>query len=445
MEKKRKMSRKLLFAWPTKTAAITILSLVIGYITFFATDYLGLSVTTVGVLFMASQVFDGITDVIVGYLIDRTNSRLGKGRPYELALIGYVVCVILLFGTPEMGITATYVYVFVMYTLINSVFLTFLNCNDVVYMANVIDDPADSVSLSAICGFMSMVVAIIAGVAMPQLVKSFGTTRHGWFLLSVIVSVPCALLGLIRFMVIKERHQSSVQQERITFKSLFQTLISNKYILLFSLIILINCAGSTFQQNSETYYAQYIFGDVGTKSILSLAAFGMMIAMVIVPVLTKRFGFVKTMRLTTLVGLVGYIARLLNPDNLGYVFLCNLFSGLGFTVLISFGNTFIIDCIDYGEWKTGVRCEGVLACAKNFTSKIGTGIGAGMIGILLGMAGYDGTLAVQPDSANTMIICLGSVLPAVCCLLQLIVLHFYDLDDKIVDMRNDLAKRKEQR
>lgn len=440
--KSEKISKKLLFAWPTKTAAITILSMVVGYISFFATDYLGLSVSTVGILFMASQVFDGITDVFVGYLIDRTNTKLGKGRPYEFALIGYVVCLILLFGAPQMGITETYIYVFVMYTLINAVFLTFLNCNDVVYMANVIDRPEDSVTLSAVCGFVSMVAAIIAGVAIPQLVKTFGTSRHGWFVFSAAVSIPCAVLGMIRFVLIKEKHQTNTAQKKVSFKEMFQTIISNKYILLFSLIILVNYAGSTFQQNSETYYAQYIFGDVGTRSILSLAAFGMMLAMAIVPVLTKKFGFVKTMKITTILGLVGYIARLLNPSNLAYVFVCNIFSGLGFTVLVSFGNTFIIDCMDYGEWKTGIRSEGILACARNFTSKIGTGIGAGMIGILLGLAGYDGTLAVQPTSANNMIIFLGAVMPAICCLLQLIILHFYDLDDKIDDIRNELTAKK---
>lgn len=440
--KSEKISKKLLFAWPTKTAAITILSMVVGYISFFATDYLGLDVSTVGILFMASQMFDGITDVFVGYLIDRTNTKLGKGRPYELALIGYVVCLILLFGAPQMGIAETYIYVFVMYTLINAVFLTFLNCNDVVYMANVIDRPEDSVTLSAVCGFVSMATAIIAGVAIPQLVKSFGTSRHGWFVFSAVVSIPCALLGMIRFVLIKEKHQAGAAQKKVSFKEMFKTIISNKYILLFSLIILVNSTGSTFQQNSETYYAQYIFGDVGTRSILSLAAFGMMLAMAIVPALTKRFGFVKTMKITTILGLIGYIARLINPSNLAYVVACNIFSGLGFTVLVSFGNTFIIDCMDYGEWKTGVRSEGILACAKNFTAKIGTGIGAGMIGILLGFAGYDGTLAVQPTSANNMIIFLGAVMPAICCLIQLVILHFYDLDDKIDDIRIELTAKK---
>ena len=98
--------------------------------------------------------------------------------------------------------------------------------------------------------------------------------------------------------------------------------------------------------------------------------------------------------------------------------------------------------MDYGEWKTGVRSEGILACAKNFTAKIGTGIGAGMIGILLGFAGYDGTLAVQPTSANNMIIFLGAVMPAICCLIQLVILHFYDLDDKIDDIRIELTAKK---
>ena len=67
--------------------------------------------------------------------------------------------------------------------------------------------------------------------------------------------------------------------------------------------------------------------------------------------------------------------------------------------------------------------------------------GAGLVGILMGAAGYQGALTVQPDSANTMIIALSAVVPAVFCLIQLILLHFYDLDQKIAGIREELAKK----
>ena len=80
---------------------------------------------------------------------------------------------------------------------------------------------------------------------------------------------------------------------------------------------------------------------------------------------------------------------------------------------------------------------------KSVTAKIGTAIGVGLIGVLMGMTGYDGSLSVQPDSANTMIIMLYSVIPAVFCLIQFILLRMYDLDKLLPQIQADLeAKRK---
>lgn len=442
MEKKRKISKKLMFAWPTRSMAISVLAVLVGYITFFATDFMGISPATAGIIFMISKIFDGFTDIAVGYLIDRTHSKLGKGRPYELALVGYCVTIILLFGAPEMGLKASYVYLFVMYTMINSVFLTFLNCNEAVYMANVIDDPSDSVTLASVNGFASMFIALFAGVIIPQLVKTLGTTRSGWLKIALIVAVPCTILGLIRFMLVKEKHQTSKAGESFTVMDMLRSITANKYILLFALMIFASNIGNGLAMNSGTYYAQYIIGDIGAQSILSIGSLGVIFSIVLTPVFSKKFGFIRVIKFTTIIGLAGYLVRLLNPSSVGMVFVSTLFGGLGFTNMFSFYTTFIIDCIDYGEWKTGVRREGVLSCAQSVTAKIGTAIGAGLVGILMSLSGYDGALAVQGASANGMIIGISSVVPAIFCLIQLIILHFYDLDKKLVDIRADLEKRR---
>lgn len=442
MEQK-KVSKKMFFAWPTRTISYAVGSVLLGYVTFYATDFMGISAATAGIVFMISKIFDGVTDIIAGYLIDKTHTKLGKGRPYELALIGYWISTVLIFCAPKMGMAASYVYLFVMYSMANSVFLTLLNCCEPVYLANALEDQGQSVSILAFTGFISMIFTMAASMLVPQMVATMGTTRAGWMKISLVLAVPFTLLGLVRFLVVNERKdiaESSLQ--KIGVKEMIGLLAQNKYILIFAIVILTSNIGSNLVSNVTTYYFMYIMNDIGLASIMSLAMLAIVVVMILTPMLSKKFGFVNVMRVTTLLGMAGYLVRLLAPTNILLLFVSNIFAMMGFYTMFSFAGTFVIDCMDYGEWKTGTRSEGTIACAQSVTAKIGTAIGAGAIGILMGISGYNGALDIQPDSANTMIIMLYSVIPAAFCLIQFILLRIYDLDKHLPQIREELKKRR---
>lgn len=443
MMEQKKVSKKMFFAWPTRTISYAVGSVLLGYVTFYATDFMGISAATAGIIFMISKIFDGVTDIIAGYLIDKTHTKLGKGRPYELALIGYWISTVLIFCAPKMGMAASYVYLFVMYSMANSVFLTLLNCCEPVYLANALEDQGQSVSILAFTGFISMIFTMAASMLVPQMVATMGTTRAGWMKISLVLAVPFTLLGLVRFLVVNERKdiaESSLQ--KIGVKEMIGLLAQNKYILIFAIVILTSNIGSNLVSNVTTYYFMYIMNDIGLASIMSLAMLAIVVVMILTPMLSKKFGFVNVMRVTTLLGMAGYLVRLLAPTNILLLFVSNIFAMMGFYTMFSFAGTFVIDCMDYGEWKTGTRSEGTIACAQSVTAKIGTAIGAGAIGILMGISGYNGALDIQPDSANTMIIMLYSVIPAAFCLIQFILLRIYDLDKHLPQIREELKKKR---
>ena len=442
MKEKHKISKKLLFAWPTKGMAITIITLLAGYTTYFATDYLNISPATAGIIFMISKIFDGFTDIIAGYIIDRTNTKLGKGRPYELAFIGFAVCNALLFSAPQMNYLASCIYLFVMYSFVNSVFLTFLNCNEAVYMANTIEHPSEAVTLSSANGTASLIVGVITGMVLPQIVKNYGNTRAGWIAIGWGVAVLSTALAMVRFAIVKEKKQKTVNQEKLTIMDLLRAITSNRYILIIAVAILVCGIGNGVALNIVTYYAQYILGDVGAQSILALANLAVILGLILIPAFTRKFGTIKVLKFTTLLGIVGYAGRLIKPDSLIVIFTTTLLASFGFTVLSTFVSVFVIDCMDYSEWKTGRRSEGALTCAQSVTAKIGAAVGSGMIGILMGLSGYDGKLAVQTPEANYMIIILYTVVPAVCCILQYILLHMFDLEEKLPQIRLELEEKR---
>lgn len=439
MEKKAKVSKKVLFAWPTRTIAISVTAVLLGYITYFATDFMGISAITAGTIFMISKVFDGFTDIVAGYVIDRTNSKLGKGRPYELAIIGYGISIVLIFCAPEMGLTASYVYLFVMYSLVNSIFLTLLNCCEPVYLANALKEKNHSVTILAATGFISLLFTMVASMILPQLVVTMGTTREGWRLLSLIIAIPCIFIGLIRFALVKEqKKEATAEVDKINVKDMLKLLGQNKYILLFSVIILVSNVGSALYAGVQTYYYLYILHDIGIGSIISLSMLMIIAVVILMPVLSKRFGFVNVIRVTTVLGMLGYLLRLFNTQSISLLFVSNVFATMGFYTMFSFAGAFVIDCMDYGEWKTKTRSEGTISCAQSVTAKIGTALGTGMIGLLMGISGYVGGTDVQTQSATVMIIMLNSVIPAIFCLAQLILLKFYNLDKMLPQIREDL-------
>ena len=439
-EKKQGVSKKIFFGWPTLTISTSIAAVLFGYATYYATDILGLSAITVGIVFMISKIFDGVTDIIAGYLIEKVHSKMGKGRPWQLAIIGYWASMVLLFATPEMGVSASYVWLFVMYSMVNSVFMTMLNCSDPVYLSNSIDNSDQSVSVLAFTGFISLVFTMAGSMIVPQLVKTMGTTRAGWIKLSLIMAVPFTLLGLVRVLVIKEK-KNTAAAETPALKEMLHLLLSNKYIKLFALMILLSNIGSASYATIQTYYYTWIIGDIGIASIMSLSMLAIIVVIMLMPVLSKKFGFIKVIRVTTLLGMFGYLIRLVNLHSIPLLFVSNIISMMGFYTMFSFAATFVIDCIDYGEWKYGTRTEGTISCAQSVMAKIGSAVGAGMIGVLMGISGYNGAAAAQTESANVMIIMLYSVVPALFCLAQYILLKLYDLDKYLPQIREDLAAK----
>ena len=445
-EQIKKVPKKVFFGWPTRAIATSISAVLLGYVTYFATDFMGISAATAGIIFMITKIFDGFTDIIAGYLIDRTKTKWGKGRPYELAVIGYMLSLALIFCAPEMGVPASCVYLFVMYSLVNSVFMTMLNCCDSVYLANALEDQRQSVSILAFTGFISLVFTMGGSIIMPQMIAAMGSTRAGWMKIAVMITIPCTLIGLIRFFTVKERTDiTQASENKVTLREMLGLLKQNKYILIFAVIILVSNIGSNIGNGAGVYYFMYIMHDIGLQSIMALSMVAVVLTIVLTPVLSKKFGFMKVMRAATLIGAVGYLIRLIDVSNIGLLFASSALALLGFNTMFSFAGSFIINCMDYGEWKTEIRSEGTIACAQSVTAKIGAAFGAGAVGVLMGIAGYQGSIEAQAASANIMIILLNTVIPAVFCVGQYILLRKFDLEEKMPQIQEELAKRRAEK
>lgn len=430
--------------WAAPGAANSVMVILLGYITYFSTNVLGLPPALAGTLLFASKMFDGVTDVIAGFIIDRTNSRFGRARPYDFAGFMFVLFTVILFGIPKMGQSATAVYIFVLYTMIFSVWSTLLTCAGTVYLARAVEDDASRISIGSISGMIASIVTMIAAVFMPQAIAAAGNSRESWFKIAVIMGIPCMIFSMLRFFAIKEISSSrQKKQEDMKVREGIYQLFHNKYIMLFALSLLFANISSNMAQ-AAPYYFQYIVGDLSLQSLSALGGLAGPFTLILFPALSKRIGLKGVMQLGLACGIMGRLLPLLDLTSMPILIIGSLFCGISLMPIFILASNAVINCMDYGEWKYGKRGEGIYSCVIGFCSKVGTGLAAAIIGGITALGGFDGGLAVQSPLAERAVILLYTVIPAAAFAVSMIILHFYKLDKQLPQIQSELEQRKRE-
>ena len=309
------------WGWTTRGVSLAINVVLIMPLTYFCTDMLGMAPTLVGTLLLASKLFDGVTDLVVGYVIDRTHTKFGKARPYEFPIVFVWLFTVLLFCAPELSMTGKAIYVFVLYTLINSIFSTFLNGGESVYLARSFCNQKNRVSVMDFNGAFVMVCSIAASILMPQLIGGIGTTREGWQIIALSFGIPLAVIGLDRFLLVKEvvadDPAAANSTDSLSLKRGVGCTLKNKYIWIlagmFVLVEMVNNVGTSV----NTYYFKYIIGDISKASLVSLSGILTPFIMMVFPVLSRKFGTGKILQIGAIFGVVGYGLRILGGHNQG--------------------------------------------------------------------------------------------------------------------------------
>ncbi len=436
------MSVKL--GWSSVTVSSAIAQSLLAFFTIYASDVIGLNTAVVGILLMLSKVFDGISDIVAGFIIDKTHTRFGKARPYALAVIFYWITLGALFSIPvTLTQNVQYLYLFVMYTIADAVCFTLFSCAEAPHMANALEDSSQSIVLLSFSRVIASIAGVAGGVLIPQFAANAGNDPAQWTKLAWLLAIPFAFIGSFRFILVKEKKNvsSAVSSVDLNIKETLLALKGNKYIILLGILVFIAYFGSQLASSVNTYYAKYIIGDLGADSVLSLSLIPVIVVMVLLPVLASKFTLKRVINFLMVLGVVGSLLKLFNPSNLGWVFFCSCMSGVGFTTFYGFASTMVIDCMDYGEYKTGKRVEGVMGGVQSFMCKIGTGFGGAISGLLLSIGGYEGTAEIQSQSALDMIVALASTIPAVFFVIFLVVYRKYDLEARLPEIRQELKKR----
>lgn len=428
------------WAWQSRGIAMACEVMILAYISIYCTNTMGLSAALVGTILMVSKIFDGVTDLFAGYLIDRTNTKIGRGRPYELAVIGAWVTVWLMFSMPEAGTTMKAIWLFVMYTLNQSIFQTFLNANGTIYMIRAFGNEQQYVKLNALGGLVVTLGAVVVNMMLPITVASMGTSAQGWSRMILYYCIPLLIISLMRFFFVKEENRAEVESaQKVNMKEVFTVLKTNKYIYFVGLLLLVYNMISNM--GVGTYYFTYIVGDLTKMSALGLISVLILVSMVFYTKLLKKMTVKQLIQRGCILYAAGMLIYFFAQGNVTMIIIASLVGGCGSLPIAYMNYQMIIDCASYNEWKGLPRLEGTMTSVTGFCSKIGSAVGVFILGILLTASGFDGMQEVQPDSAIMMIRLLASLIPMAFYIILAVVLCFYKLDDLMPQIRKDLDEK----
>lgn len=429
-------------------ASNLIFSAIGMFLLFYYTDVVGAPAAAVGTIILVSRLLDGFTDIGMGALVDKTKSKHGKARPWLLWMaIPYAAAAIMLFSVPNLGSVATLVYIAITYNLIHIIY-TAINIPYGVLNSLITQDQYQRSQLNIFRMFMALTGAVIIMYFTFPMVEALGGGSQGWQFAFGIIAVISAILFLITFLATKERvkpaaDDSGEAPQPISLKVGFKALMKNKYWAIMLGFAVVTYTAMGLGQGINVYYAQYILGDTALVGPLGLAnLFPMMIGILLVAPIIKKFGKRNTIIGGLLLGAAGTPIIMIDPSNWTLVLIGSIIRGIGMAPLIASIFAMLADTIEYGEWKSGVRTEGLVYSAGSFGTKVGLGLGAAMMGWALSFGGYVGGAAEQSASAMTTLTALFVYAPLVLAVIQIIFLWFYKLDKEYPKILEDLQERK---
>lgn len=426
-------------------------TMIVTYLAYYATNVLGMRASLISTTLLITRLFDGVTDLIAGYVIDNTKTRFGKARPYDWCIPFIAIFTVLLFTAPQAAPGLQAVYIAIMYVLVQCVFVTLLGASDSVYLLRAFPEEKERNSVFSISQITAQVLNLSMNVLIPQLVAAAGTSQPGWTRMAIIGSVPFAVIGMIRFFTIREvdageskqatAEKKPEEKQKVSVKEGFQAIISNRYLLILTLAIFLIVIASGFLNSSMAYFFEYYVGDQAAMSTVNMGAYSTILMLVIFVPLANRFGKCKIMKLGLAAASIGAIIRCIAGTNIPLMTLGFGLLMFGIMPISIYFPLFLFDIMDYSQWKTGSRVEGVLAVFPIFANKVAGAISVSIGGYILDAAGYDGTLAVQPAAAMTAINLNCNIIPAIILVgITVLLIVFYDIDKYVPQMRKDLGK-----
>ena len=390
--------------------ALLLNAVLATYLNVYYTDVLKLTNVWGGAFLVVfpivSKIIDAITNVAMGYIIDRTHTSQGKARPWLLLSAPLLaVTGVLLFTVPAASETVQVIWVMVSYNLFYSFAYTIFNMSHNLMVPLSTRNTTQRGGLSVFNQIATIMMSgILVALVFPMVIMpKIGVDKAKWITLMSVLSILTLPLTLLEYYFTKERvtleEQDAADVQQIAFAKQLKAIFTDKYMLLIYAYFLIYTMGSSIKNLSLVYFCNYVLGsynDGVTQTMLSvIGGIPMGLGIFAVWPLAKKFG----KRNVTLAGFILYaiggVVCWMFPTHMTLMLVGQFIKNIGGLPCAYVFMALFADVLDHLEWKTGFRADGVAMSVYNIIAVAMVGICTGIFNGLLGSAGY-----VAPEIIN---------------------------------------------
>ncbi len=474
--------------------------LAISFLMPFFNSVLGVGASAVGVLFVVARAIDAFTDPLMGMISDRTRSKWGRYRPYVMfgaPFLGLVL--VLLFSTPgfvsgvslaEMPMSTRLLYAYIMYisyslisTVVNIPYhaLTAVMSTELAQrnMLSSLKQAMANIALVLVSAFSLPIIKMFSkapnplaqyginpGDALPEGIAQAVGKKVGdlwnndyllldadaWRNMAIIWAVLLTASFIMCGMSAKRHDKLSVAitGEGITFGASIKMLFQNKSILLLMASLGSDVLALAGANALNLYYWQYVLGNTSPITTISLVSVLISIPVILlIPSLAKKFGKRLILSAGSVLTAVIYtiIFFIPNPaENVQLIVILFIAGTVAAAIPGSVAWAMLPDCVEYGEWKSGVRGEGAISGMLTFVNKLGMAFGGLTAGLFLAAIGFiepvSGVAQVQPGSVLSGLSFIRLILPIFGYVCTVVAMMFYDTDKLYPQIIADLNERR---
>ena len=417
-----------------------------GQLTYFYTTKLGMASGTVGTVLLFSKIFDAVTDLFMGKLVDKTNTKNGKARPWLLRMVipVFLACV-LLFTVPQSMGNFRYVYALVTAVFASAIVYTAIAVPYYTMMSYKTKSSEEKGKMGTWRAAVGYAIGVACGIGLIPITVALGDDQAAWIKFGAILGVLSAICLYITYKFSREIYhdegEMAQKEAKVSIIDGIKMLIHNKYWIKITVVgVAMNIMYGIILV-APLYYGLIVMDNPGFYSTVNTVnIFPSVVGFLTVGFWIKRFGLTGTAKWAAVIGIVGCIIRMVAPMN-SIVFLAGGVLMMYATIpLISVLPAMTLNTAEQNMQNHGVRITGMTNASNSFVGKLGGGVGGSLIGWVLAWGGFDafnaGTIGVTAG-LKTSVFALNSYIPLAMFAVILLVLLRYDFEDKLPAILKD--------
>ena len=407
------------------------------------TDTVGIAAASIGTMFVIARLLDGITDFAMGGIVDKTNTKLGKARPWLLLSAPLMVIgVILIFSVPNgWNQAGKLIYAYITYIFLNCIVYTIFCIAHIALLARITRDFKDRNTTSTVSSIINNLVGMVVGTMIMGMVIKFG-----WTTTSIILGVIAGVLILITGLTIRENvgmdEGIMEKRETIPLKKQLPPVMKNKYFWITLILGALTLFANANAIGAQIFYCNVVLKQPMFMSTLMIAGMGPgLIILFVMPWFANKFSKRAFMAIGAIFMIIGFALTGMAGMNTTLLTVGTVIRSIGLGPMFAGLYAFCADSTDYGEWKTGIRSEGLMASSQSIGSKVGIGFGSACTAWVLAIANYNPAQAPTDTVIKAIRFDYGW-LGVIVSVILLIGIMMMDVEKYLPEIRKTIGEKK---